>query len=207
MKKNRTQTFLISILMITTLVLSACGGQGSAHLKGNSAAPVSSGSAADPSSQDSGSAETDPSQDSGSSASGRSDVPTGFSDLKKTGSMDRIYAECFAVDYYEGGFALITIQDEGRFLLIPAESSAPSGVPDDVTVLRRNPKNIYLAASSAMDYFRALGALDRVRLTSTKKEDWSLPEVVSALESGDMLYTGHALHRQIQHAGLRADPP
>ena len=104
--------------------------------------------------------------------------------------MDRIYAECFAVDYYEGGFALITIQDEGRFLLIPAESSAPSGVPDDVTVLRRNPKNIYLAASSAMDYFRALGALDRVRLTSTKKEDWSLPEVVSALESGDMLYTG-----------------
>ena len=158
MKKNRTQTALISILILMTLVLSACGGQGSAHLKENSA--------------------------------GGSNAPADFSDLKKTGSMDRNYAECFAADYYEGGLAMITIQDEGRFLLIPAESSAPSGVPDDVTVLRRNPKNVYLAASSAMDYFRALGALDHVRLTSTKKEDWSLPEVVSALESGDMLYTG-----------------
>ena len=158
MKKNRTQTVLISILILMTLVLSACGGQGSAQLMGNSA--------------------------------GGSDAPADFSDLKKTGSMDRNYAECFAVDYYEGGLAMITIQDEGRFLLIPPESSAPSGVPDDVTVLRQDPKNIYLAASSAMDYFRALGALDHVRLTSTKKEDWSLPEVVSALESGDMLYTG-----------------
>ena len=76
------------------------------------------------------------------------------------------------------------------FSSFPPESSAPSGVPDDVTVLRQDPKNVYLAASSAMDYFRALGALDHVRLTSTKKEDWSLPEVVSALDSGDMLYTG-----------------
>ena len=158
MKKNRTQTVLISILISMTLVLSACGGQGSAQLMGNSA--------------------------------GGSDAPADFSNLKKTGSMDRNYAECFAVDYYEGGLAMITIQDEGRFLLIPPESSAPSGVPDDVTVLRQDPKNVYLAASSAMDYFRALGALDHVRLTSTKKEDWSLPEVVSALDSGDMLYTG-----------------
>ena len=37
MKKNRTQTALISILILMTLVLSACGGQGSAHLKENSA--------------------------------------------------------------------------------------------------------------------------------------------------------------------------
>ena len=139
MKKNRTQTVLISILISMTLVLSACGGQGSAQLMGNSA--------------------------------GGSDAPADFSNLKKTGSMDRNYAECFAVDYYEGGLAMITIQDEGRFLLIPPESSAPSGVPDDVTVLRQDPKNVYLAASSAMDYFRALGALDHVRL-------------------GDMLYTG-----------------
>ena len=104
--------------------------------------------------------------------------------------MDRIYAECFSADYYEGGYALITIPDEGSFLLIPEGSSIPSGVPDDVTILRKAPKNVYLAASSVMDYFRVLGALDHVRLTSTKKEDWSLPEVVSALESGDMLYTG-----------------
>ena len=158
MKIYHTQTALISFLIAMTLVLSACGGQGSANSAGNSA--------------------------------GESDVPADFSSLKKTGSMERIYAECFVADYYEGGFALITIQDEGRFLLIPEESSVPTGVPDDVTVLHRNPKNIYLAASSAMDYFRALGALDHVRLTSTKKEDWSLPEVVNALESGDMLYTG-----------------
>ena len=142
MKKTRTQTVLISILISTTLVLSACGGQGSAHLKGSSESSVSSGSAADHSSQGSGSAETDSSQLPGSSSSGRSDVRVDFSALKKTGSMERIYAECFAVDYYEGGFALITIQDEGRFLLIPAESSVPSGVPDDVTVLRRHPKNV-----------------------------------------------------------------
>lgn len=37
MKKNLTQTVLISILISMTLVLSACGGQGSAQLMGNSA--------------------------------------------------------------------------------------------------------------------------------------------------------------------------
>ena len=41
------------------------------------------------------------------------------------GSMELRYAENFAVDYYGGGAALLTIRDGQRFLLLPAGASVP----------------------------------------------------------------------------------
>ena len=194
MKRTRFQTIFISVLFSMTLVLSACGGQGSVHLTDNSVPQeVSRSSYSSESAKNSGSptgsGNSSGSYDSSAPSAG-SDVPADFPSLQKIGTLDTVYAECFSADYYEGGYALVTIMDEGSFLLIPEGSAVPSGIPGDVRILKKNPKKVYLAASSAMDFFRALGALPHVRLTSTKKEDWSLPEVVSALESGEMLYTG-----------------
>ena len=60
----------------------------------------------------------------------------------------------------------------------------------EATVLRQPLDSVYLAASSAMDFYRQLGALDTIRLTSTKASDWSIPEVLEALEDGSMVYVG-----------------
>jgi iron complex transport system substrate-binding protein len=57
-------------------------------------------------------------------------------------------------------------------------------------VIQEPVERVYLAASSAMDDFRQLDALDTIALTSTKAADWSLPVVQQALEEGTIRYAG-----------------
>ena len=115
---------------------------------------------------------------------------TPWPDAQPVGSMELAYARQFAVDYYADGSALITIAGSDRFLLLP-EGAVPTAELDaDITVLQQPLNNIYLAASSAMDFFRELDRLDRVRLTSTTAANWSIPEVLEALDNGDLLYAG-----------------
>lgn len=113
-----------------------------------------------------------------------------WSDTRPVNSMELTYAQQFTVDYYADGSALITIAGNDRFLLLPEGGVPPEGLDAEVTVLRQPLDNIYLAASSAMDFFRALDQLDRVRLTSTAAANWSIPEVLAALDSGNLLYAG-----------------
>ena len=109
---------------------------------------------------------------------------------EKVGQMELRYAEQFSVDYYADGTSLITIGGTDRYLLLPEGSETPDGAAGDAAILRQPLDCIYLAASSAMDFFRRLNCLDAVRMTSTKTSDWSLPEVRTALDEGRMLYVG-----------------
>lgn len=113
-----------------------------------------------------------------------------WTDTQPIGSMELVYAQQFAVDYYADGSALITIAGSDRFLLLRPDAVPPVELNNGITVLRQPLDNIYLAASSAMDFFRELGRLDRVRLTSTTAANWSIPEVLEALDSGGLLYAG-----------------
>ena len=108
--------------------------------------------------------------------------------MEPTGHMPLDYATEFAVDYYDG-LALITIGGTDRYLLIPENAKAPADLDTDIIPIRK-PDTIYLAASAGMDYFRVLKAFDTVRMTSTQAVNWSLPEVVQALDSEKMLYAG-----------------
>ena len=108
--------------------------------------------------------------------------------MEPTGHMPLDYATEFSVDYYDD-FALITIGDTDRYLLISENTKAPADLDTDIIPIRK-PDTVYLAASAGMDYFRVLKALDTVRMTSTQALNWSLPEVVQALDSEKMLYAG-----------------
>lgn len=116
--------------------------------------------------------------------------PPGITGLKKSDSMELKYAEMFSVDYYENDLALVTVGNNEQYMIVPKESDIPKDIPDSVTVIRQPVDNIYLAASSAMDLFRGIGALDAVGLTSTAEKEWSLPEVKDALSKGDIVYAG-----------------
>ncbi len=107
-----------------------------------------------------------------------------------TGKMELQYATQFSVDYLEGGYALITIGDEDSFLMVPEGAETPSGLDESIKVIHQPFTSIYLAASSAMDYFRQLEALSAVTMTSTKREDWSFKEVQDALDAEEMFYIG-----------------
>ena len=105
-------------------------------------------------------------------------------------SMELLYADQFSVDYYDDGCAMISIRDSGRFLVVPEQGTPPEGLPEDVTVLRQPVKNIYLVATSAMDLFKSLDAMDRITLSGTDAQGWYIEEARQALEDGGMFYAG-----------------
>lgn len=105
-------------------------------------------------------------------------------------SMELLYADQFSVDYYDDGCAMISIRDSGRFLVVPEQGTQPEGLPEDVTVLRQPVKNIYLVATSAMDLFKSLDAMDRITLSGTDAQGWYIEEARQALEDGGMFYAG-----------------
>lgn len=109
-------------------------------------------------------------------------------DLEKTGSMDILYSDQFSVDFYEGGYSLITIKEE-KYLLVPPEGKILENT-DGITIIKQPVDNIYLAASSAMDLFDGLDSLSSVTMTSTNSSGWSLPNIASAIENGDITYIG-----------------
>ena len=105
-------------------------------------------------------------------------------------SMELRYARCFSVDYLAGGCAQVSIEGGDRFLIVPEGAQEPRELPSDACVLHTPLKNCYLADSSAMDLFLQLDALDRVRFTSTRAEDWSIDAVRDALAEDAILYAG-----------------
>ncbi len=122
------------------------------------------------------------------SCSTKKDVLKGFGDLNMVGSMEIQYADQFSADFYEGGYSLITI-GEDKYLLVPPEGKIPENT-DGITIIKQPVDNIYLAASSAMDLFDGLESLDSVTMTSTDSSSWSLPNITSAIENGDITYIG-----------------
>lgn len=110
--------------------------------------------------------------------------------MKKTGSMELQYATQFTVDYYEGGYNLVTIADGQKYLLIPENMEKPEKLSEDIVTIQLPIEHAYLAASSAMDMFREIDALDIIEMTGTKHEDWSIPKISKMVESGEIEYAG-----------------
>ena len=72
----------------------------------------------------------------------------------------------------------------------PELEALSEALPDDVTVLTVPVKNIYLAASAAMDMMRELDALEDIRLSATNEDGWYIDEAKDAMRSGKILYAG-----------------
>lgn len=110
--------------------------------------------------------------------------------MKYDHSLELQYADQFAVDYYEGGYALITIAGGERFLLVPEDKEAPEGLDADISVIQKPVQNIYLVATSAMDLFCALDGLDSISLSGTNADGWYVDKAKKAMEDGDIAFAG-----------------
>ncbi len=101
------------------------------------------------------------------------------------------YAEGFAVDYYDGGYALITIAENSRrFLAVPEDKDIPKNLPEDITALKKPADNIYLAASAVMDMFAAMDAVENISLSGIKEDSWYVEEAEAAMKAGRLAYAG-----------------
>lgn len=110
--------------------------------------------------------------------------------LAVEGRLDLQYADQFSVDYYEGGCALIRIEDGSQYLVVPENTPVPRGLGEDIVVLQRPLDRIYLVATSAMDLFCALDGVGNIRLSGLDQEGWYIDGACAAMEAGDMLYAG-----------------
>ena len=113
-----------------------------------------------------------------------------WSEMKITRDLPLQYAGQFTVTEYEGGYSLIDISGSGRYLVVPEGKAAPVGLEKDIVVLYQPLDCIYLPATSAMDFFRALDGVGNVRLSGVDASGWYIDEAKRALEDGSMLYAG-----------------
>ena len=120
------------------------------------------------------------------------DRPEGpaWSSLEAIGKTPVRFATEFSITTYADGYEMIEIPATGKLLLVPEGMGKPAGLPDDVAVLYRPVNRIYLAATSAMDFFRALDGVEAVRLSGTKADGWAIAEAKDAMDRGDMLFAG-----------------
>ena len=87
--------------------------------------------------------------------------------------LDLKYADQFSVTYYgEEKYALVTIGEDEKFLVVPEEEQVPEDIPADITPLSRPLNNMYMAATSAMDFFCHLDAVDQITLSGTDSFGW-----------------------------------
>ena len=105
-------------------------------------------------------------------------------------SMDLEYATQFAVDYYNDGYKLVTIAQEGEYLVVPEGAEVPEGLDSEITILQQPLDHIYLVATSAMDLFRAIDGIDYITLSGTNADGWYVEEAKEALENGSITYAG-----------------
>lgn len=110
--------------------------------------------------------------------------------LKYKSSMELQYAKNFSVDDYEGGYKILKTMDGTKILVVPEEKEVPDGIGKDVVVVKQPVKNLYVVSSSIMDIFSKLDAMDTIRLSSQKEEDWYVQDAKDAMERGDILYAG-----------------
>lgn len=110
--------------------------------------------------------------------------------LKYKSSMELQYAKNFSVDDYEGGYKILKTMDGTQILVVPEEKEVPDGIGKDVVVVKQPVKNLYVVSSSIMDIFSKLDAMDTIRLSSQKEEDWYVQDAKDAMERGDILYAG-----------------
>lgn len=122
----------------------------------------------------------------------QTDRPDGpaWDTLKAIGQTPVRFATEFSIMQMSDGYELLEIPATGKLLLVPEGMGKPAGLPDDVIVLYRPVGRIYLAATSAMDFFRALDGVDAVRFSGTKADGWAIVEAKDAMARGDMLFAG-----------------
>ncbi len=119
---------------------------------------------------------------------------TDWTKASLSSSLSLLYAKQFTVDMYRQGnsapYSLITVKDDGKFLVVPHGCKAPKNVDKDIKVINEGTGNYYVANSAAMDFFISIDALHMVSFTSTEKNDWGILDVAKAMEEGGLSFVG-----------------
>ncbi|MCR4946207.1 MAG: ABC transporter substrate-binding protein [Lachnospiraceae bacterium] len=112
-------------------------------------------------------------------------------DTEETGrDVSLKYATQFEITHYENGYKLIHISDGSDYVVVPPGKEDDNLGVSGAVIIHEAPENIYLAASSAMDLFVKLDALDNIGTCSTAASDYTIEEAREKIESDEIRYIG-----------------
>ena len=101
------------------------------------------------------------------------------------------YANQFSVKKIKNTeYRLITISNNQKFLVVPEGNDVPKNLPSDVKILKQPLGKTYLVSTSVMDLLAKIYAVNFVKFSGTKLDDWHVSEVVNAMEKGNISYAG-----------------
>lgn len=106
---------------------------------------------------------------------------------------DLQYAEEFTLTYYQGGYRMFTVSahEDKQFLIVPEGKNVPEGVAENVIVLQQPITNIAMCSTGMVSLIDAIGGLNNVATVGTDVGGWYLDNVISAMEAGDIIYSGN----------------
>ena len=105
-------------------------------------------------------------------------------------SMDLSFAQCFDVYYYNDGYKLLDVHDSARYLVVPEGKEAPDGLDEEIRILQQPLDTIYMAATSPMALFDAIGSVDSIKLSGLDASGWYIQAASDAINDGAMTYAG-----------------
>lgn len=100
------------------------------------------------------------------------------------------YARCLAIDQYEGGYSLVDVFDDAKYLVVPEGGSVPENLDDSIQVIQQPLQHIYLGATAVMSLFDAIDALDHVSMTALKESGWTVENAAKRMREGKLVYAG-----------------
>ena len=195
---KRITGLVISGIMSVSLMLSACGSSGTAAVSEDNA----SGSSAEIETQQTSEAAAEDTSVKEVEETGEAAEPEETAQSETAEEAPEIagltfsyttplkYAECFTIYNYEDGYMLIDIPESGTYFVVPENGEVPEGLDEDYIVLQKPLDRIYLAATSAMALFNAVGSLDNIKFSGTNASGWYIDEAVEAMEEGSIVYAG-----------------
>ena len=115
-------------------------------------------------------------------------------------SMELKYAKLFSVDYYKGGYKLLTITNrdedtaivskQSKILLVPDGMSTPSGVDADTLVLKAPVTNMLVSSTPVTSLMNASNCLSGISQVTYDKKSWYIDAVKKAFDDGKLTYVG-----------------
>ena len=105
-------------------------------------------------------------------------------------AMDLSFAECFDVYYYNDGYKLLDIHDDARYLIVPEGKEALDDLDPEIQILQQPLDTIYMAATSPMALFDAIGSVDSIKLSGLDASGWYIQSAADAINNGEMTFAG-----------------
>lgn len=109
--------------------------------------------------------------------------------LIKESSMELDYAEHFKVDYYEGGYKIITDSSDREILLVPEGKEVPE-LDRKMLVLQMPIDSVAISSTVDACWFRPINSLDKITGVVHEEEKWDIEEMAQGLKEGNITFMG-----------------